>query len=128
MTQEHTNETQAALAYSLEARKQMKAIKVKYIGNESAITQESTLDKMRRLDARVESKAQIKGLVVGILSTLILGTGMSAFMVWNQPLAGISAGIVGIAGIIATFPLYQRVLKQEREKAAPEIIRLSEQA
>lgn len=90
MTQEHTNEIQAALAYSLEARKQMEAIKVKYIGNESAVTQEATLDKMRRLDARVESKAQIKGLVVGILSTLILGTGMSAFMVWNQPLAGIS--------------------------------------
>ena len=33
----------------------------------------------------------------------------------------------GLAGMLATWPLYQKVLKKERKKAAPDILRLSEE-
>ena len=122
------NEVKVGLSYDADAQKRMGAIRAKYVQSDAAETQESALARMRRLDARVESKAQIISLAVGIVATLLLGTGMSAMMVWNQPFIGIAVGVVGLAGIIEAFPVYRRVSKQEREKIAPEIVRLSEQA
>lgn len=81
---------------------------------------------MQKLDRAAESKAQIVGLAVGIVAALVLGLGMSCVLVWEQLTIGILVGIVGLADMIAAFPMYQKVLRQEREKIAPEIIRLSE--
>ena len=126
--EDHSNEVKVGLSYDADAQKQMEAIRAKYVKSDSAETQESALTQMRKLDARVESKAQIISLAVGIVAALLLGTGMSAMLVWSQPFVGITVGILGLAGVIAAFPIYQRVLKKEREKIAPEIVRLSEQA
>ena len=126
--EDRSNEVKVGLSYDADTQKQMEAIRAKYVKSDAAETQESALTQMRRLDARVESKAQIISLAVGIVATLLLGTGMSAMLVWSQPFVGIAVGILGLAGVIAAFPIYQRVLKKEREKIAPEIVRLSEQA
>ena len=40
---------------------------------------------------------------------------------------GIFVGIIGIAGMVAAYPLYRRVLIKEREKIAPQIIELSKE-
>ena len=69
----------------------------------------------------------IAGLSVGIISTLIMGGGMSLVLALGQPVIGIIVGVIGLAGMLAAWPLYQKVLKKEREKAAPEILRLSEE-
>ena len=68
----------------------------------------------------------VSALSAGIVSTLILGLGMTCVLVWNLPVIGVIVGIVGLAGALYARPLYQKVLKKEREKAAPEILRLSE--
>ena len=39
---------------------------------------------------------------------------------------GILIGSVGIAGIIAAYPLYSRITKRQRRKLAPEIIKLTD--
>ena len=126
--EDRSNEVKVGLSYDADTQKQMEAIRAKYVKSDAAETQESALTQMRRLDARVESKVQIISLAVGIVAALLLGTGMSAMLVWSQPFVGIAVGILGLAGVIAAFPIYQRVLKKEREKIAPEIVRLSEQA
>ena len=42
-------------------------------------------------------------------------------------LLGILLGLVGIAGAAMAYPVYSRILKREREKIAPEILRLSDE-
>lgn len=124
--EDRNNEVKAGLSYDADERKEMEAIRAKYVQPDAVPAQESALAQMRRLDARAEFRAQIVSLTVGIVAMLLFGTGMSAMLVWNQAFVGITVGVVGLAGVLAAFPIYRRVLKQEREKIAPEILRLSE--
>ena len=112
------------IIYSAEEQKEIDSIRAKYQPGEKK--QPTNLDKLKKLDARVESKAMVSALSEGIISTLVLGVGMTCVLVWNQPVIGVIVGVLGLAGALYAWPLYQKVLKKEREKAAPEIIRLSE--
>ena len=40
---------------------------------------------------------------------------------------GILVGIVGMVLVALAYPIYNRVLKKQREKIAPEILRLSDE-
>ena len=42
-------------------------------------------------------------------------------------LIGILIGLVGMVLVAFAYPLYNRVLRKEREKIAPEILRLSDE-
>lgn len=118
--------------YSAKEQEEIKAIRKKYA------VQEQTEDKMtqlRRLDAGVYSKATTASLVIGIIGTLMMGSGMSLIMtdigeMFGTVLAliiGISVGVVGIILVCLAYPLYNRTLKKEREKIAPEILRLTDE-
>jgi hypothetical protein len=50
-------------------------------------------------------------------------------MVWAGKyfIPGILIGLLGIAGAISTFPLYNYITAKKREQLAPEIIRLTEE-
>ena len=111
------------VTYSTEEQKEIDSIRAKYQHGEKK--QPTNLDKLKKLDARVESKAMVSALSEGIISTLVLGVGMTCVLVWNQPVIGVIVGIIGLAGALFAWPLYQKVLAKEREKAAPEILRLS---
>ena len=112
------------ITYSAEEQKEIDSIRAKYQPGEKK--QPTNPDKLKKLDARVESVAMVSALSEGIISTLILGGGMTCVLVWNQPVIGVIVGVLGLAGALYAWPLYQKVLKKEREKAAPEILRLSE--
>ena len=118
------NKQQVSITYSAEEQKEMASIRAKYQPGEKK--QPTNLDKLRKLDARVESVAMVSALSEGIISTLILGVGMTCVLVWNQPVIGVIVGIIGLAGALCAWPLYQKVLAKQRAKAAPEILRLSE--
>lgn len=45
--------------------------------------------------------------------------------IWFIP--GVIIGIIGMGILCLAYPLYNRILKKEREKVAPEIIRLSDE-
>ncbi len=118
--------------YSAKEQEEIKAIRKKYA------VQEQTEDKMaqlRRLDAGVYSKATTAALVVGIIGALIMGTGMSLVMTeigafLGTVLAmvvGIGLGVIGVILVCLAYPLYNRTLKKEREKIAPEILRLTDE-
>ncbi len=118
--------------YSAKEQEEIKTIRKKYV------TPEVTEDKMaqlRRLDAAVTQKATTASLALGIIGALIMGIGMSLIMtdigkMLGTTLAmviGVGVGIVGIILASAAYPVYNRTLKKEREKIAPEIIRLSDE-
>ena len=86
------------------------------------------MEQLRRLDQSVTKPGTIVSLIVGIISCLILGIGMCCTMVWDGlMILGIIIGIVGIIGMIATYPLYTNITKKQREKLAPEIMRLTDE-
>lgn len=120
------NKKNETFQYSYSARQQeeIKKIRQKYQPRE-----EDKLEQLRRLDAGVSRKGTFAALTLGILSCLILGLGMSCVLVFDEALfiPGIVIGVVGLAGVIAAYPLYAHITKKERERLAPEILRLTDE-
>lgn len=110
--------------YSAPQRNEIQRIREKYLPKEV-----TKIDRLRALDESVTKRGCAISLVHGTVYTLLLGIGMSCCMVWAGALyvPGILIGCVGLAGIAATYPIYNRIVRQDREKIAPEILRLSEE-
>lgn len=129
-------ENQEAFNYTYSAKEQeeIRAIRQKYTAPEKT---EDKMEQLRRLDASVTQKATIFSLVFGILGTLILGSGMSLIMTEIGEMIGITdavamltgiiAGIVGIVLVCLAYPVYNRIARKERQRVAPEIIRLTDE-
>lgn len=110
--------------YSASQQEEIQKIREKYLPRET-----DKMEQLRRLDAGATKKGTIIALIVGIAGCLILGVGMSCCMVWGGPLfiPGVVIGLLGIALIVSAYPIYVRVTKKQREKIAPEIIRLTDE-
>lgn len=115
--------------YSAQQQQEVEAIRQKYLPKE-----EDKMEQLRRLHAIPTQKAQAASLAVGVIGALIMGTGMSLAMTdigaalgSLAMVLGIPVGIVGMVLVALAYPLYNRVLKKQREKIAPEILRLSDE-
>ena len=115
--------------YSAAQQAEIRRIRKKYMP-----PQENKMEQLRRLDASASRKAQVWALTLGILGALIMGTGMSMAMTdigavlgRLAMLAGIIIGIVGMAIAALAYPVYNAILKKERKRIAPEILRLTEE-
>lgn len=117
--------------YSAEQQKEIEAIRNKYLPKEA-----DKMQQLRKLHAIPTKKAQAAALAVGITGALIMGTGMSFTMTNLGAMLGVHSDlsmvigiIVGIAGMVPValaYPLYNWVLKKQREIIAPEILRLTD--
>ena len=109
--------------YSATQQDEVKRIRDKYIPRE-----ESPMEQLRKLDKSAETPGMVLALCIGITGTLLLGIGMCCTMVWTRFFVlGIIIGVIGILGIAAAYPLFVRTTKKQREKLAPQILKLSEE-
>ncbi len=110
--------------YSAKEQEELKRIRSKYVPKE-----ENKMEQLRRLDASATQKATMYAIIVGVIGALILGAGMSCCMVWAGAwfIPGIVIGVIGMAVLAVAYPLYDRTLKKEQERIAPEIIRLTDE-
>ena len=110
--------------YSAPQQSEVLEIREKYLPKEV-----TKLDQLRALDAGVTKRGTAVSLFHGILYALVLGLGMSCCMVWAGKLflPGVLIGCIGLAGVAATYPIYNHIVKQDRERIAPEILRLTEE-
>lgn len=118
--------------YSAKEQAELKRIREKYTSQE-----EDKMERLRRLDASVTQKAQAVSLVLGVIGVLLLGFGMSLCMTelgeilgsWRDlsMIVGVAVGVVG--GILASlaYPVYQAIVRRERKRIAPEIIKLTDE-
>ena len=115
--------------YSAQRQKEVEEIRKAYLPKEK-----DKMAELRKLHAIPTQKAQAAAIAVGTIGALILGTGMSLCMtdigaaLGNLALIlGIMIGLAGVVTVAVAYPIYKRVLKKEREKIAPEILRLTDE-
>ena len=116
--------------YSAEQQKEVEKIRKKYINEPSEETDK--MERLKMLDASVTRKGSIMALIIGVLGSLIMGVGMCIAMIWSEVgdimfIVGIIIGLVGIALICVAYPVYSAITKRERERIAPEILRLTDE-
>lgn len=117
------------ITYSAGKQEEIQSIREKYMPKE-----ESKMDQLRALDASVSKKATMISVSIGVIGTLLMGSGMSLCLSdFGNVLGkfgfcvGIVLGMIGIAILACAYPCYQKTLKKEREKIAPKILQLTEE-
>ena len=121
--------------YSAVQQAEVENIRKKYLPPE-----EDKMEQLRRLDRSAGQKAQAWAIGLGVIGALILGLGMSLAMTelgqalgayWNgQDISmaiGVMIGIIGLVLVALAYPVYNRILKKERARIAPEILRLTDE-
>lgn len=114
--------------YSAQRQQEVEEIRKAYLPKE-----EDKLDQLRKLHAIPTQKAQTAAITTGTIGALILGCGMSLCMTdigaalgSLAMVLGIVVGILGIGLVGLAYPVFKGTLKKEREKIAPEILKISD--
>ena len=100
------------------------------IAKEYAPTDSSKIVALRKLDRKAKMPATIFTYTFGIVSSLVLGTGMCfAMQVLGSGIVdmviGIIVGIVGMVGCGINYPIYKKMLENGKKKYAYEIVELA---
>ena len=100
------------------------------IAKDYAPTDNSKIIALKKLDSRAKLPATVFTYSFGIVSTLVLGTGMClAMRVIGSGIAGmvigILIGIIGMVGCGVNYPIYKRLLEKGKAKYAYEIVQLA---
>ena len=97
--------------------------------------QENTdLDALKALDARVKKPANVFGYVYGSIGAIVMGSGMSLVMtdigtilgMTETLIPGIAVGVVGMVMALTTYPIYKKILNSRKKKYAARIMELSD--
>ena len=111
--------------YSAKQQEEVAAIRKKYVPAE-----EDKMETLRKLDRGVENRGTMMSIITGVIGTLVFGSGMSMFMVLSGKVfmvLGIILGIIGIAVMAVAYPVYNQIVKRQREKIAPQVLALTEE-
>ena len=92
------------------------------------------LDTLKALDKKVKKTANVFAVVFGIISAVVMGSGMSLVMtdigsiigIESPMFPGIIIGVVGLVMALLTYPMYKKILNSRKKKYASEIIKLSD--
>ena len=110
-------------APTIEERKEIDSIRRAYLPENK---QMSKIDRLRYLDNKVKSIPMIWGLTLGVIGTLLFGTGLTFFLEWTHLwFIGIPFSVIGVLPIAFAYPVYMYLLKKYKAKYGPEIVRLS---
>lgn len=99
------------------------------------IEQENTeLDVLKALDAKVKKPANVFGYTYGSLGAIVMGAGMSLVMtdigsllgMTDSRLPGVVIGVVGLAMALTTYPIHKKILNARKKKYAHQIMELSD--
>ena len=113
------------IAPTEEERKEIASIRRQYVEKEKP--EETKLQRLRRLDARVRTLPVVWSLTVGVIGILIFGLGLTMVLEWSKELVGIAVMAVGAIPTALAYPIYKGMLKRGKKKYGAEIVQLSEE-
>ena len=110
--------------YSAARNREVENIRKRYIPHE-----ESKLERLKKLDLRVQMAGTIESLCFGIVGALVFGLGMCFFLEVIAGASWLSAlfMLIGTFIMIPAYPIYRRIAQRTRAELTPEILRLSEE-
>lgn len=88
----------------------------KYLGHDK-----TKLEKLEEIEADVTRSATIPVVIIGIISALVAGAGMSFALTIGAYTIGIPVGCLGFIGMAFTYPFYKSLLKKGRAARAKEV-------
>ena len=102
------------------------------IAKDYAPKDNSKIIALKKLDNKAKLPATIFTYFFGIISSLIVGTGMCLSMQvlgssMVSMILGIIIGIIGFIGCGINYPIYKRMLEKGKSKYAYEIVELARQ-
>ena len=102
------------------------------IANEYSVKKASKIIALKKLDRKVKKPANVFAFSFGILSALILGTGMSLSLrvIGSGTLSftfGILLGLIGIVGVSVNYFLYKKLLEKRKSKYAADVLRIAKE-
>lgn len=103
------------------------------IANEYSPKKTSKVVALKKLDKKAKRPAEIFTYTFGIISSLVLGTGMSLCMgaigggTTLSMIFGVIIGIVGLLGCGVNFPIYKKMIEKGKQKYGSDIIRLAKE-
>ena len=83
---------------------------------------------MRAIDQGVTRRATATAVCFGLGGTLVMGLGLAMVLAMDLMASGVAVGCCGIAVMAAMPAAYERILKRERRKAAPQMVELLKKA
>ena len=110
--------------YSAARNKEVENIRKKYIPHEK-----SKLERLKKLDMRVQMAGTVESLSLGTVGALVFGLGMCFFLDVFAGAAWLTAllMVLGAVIMIPAYPIYRRIARKTKAELTPEILRLSEE-
>ena len=103
------------------------------IASEYAPKEDRKIVALMKLNRKAKQGAEIFAYTFGIVSSLILGTGMSFAMgvigdnTLTTMIIGIVVGLVGIFGVSINYFIYKKIINKGKNKYGSDIIRLAKE-
>lgn len=111
-------------SYSAARNKEVESIRKKYLPVE-----ESKIERLKKLDSRVQAAGSIEALCLGVIGALVFGIGMCFFL-------GVFSGglmpaaifmVIGSLIMIPAYPIYKKIAQKTKAELTPSILKLSEE-
>ena len=116
------NENTFHYTYSAQENQEVLNIRKKYMPHE-----ETKLEELKRLDNLVQASGVMEALIAGIGGALIFGLGFCLTMkvIGNAMWLGILLGLIGVAGMVAAYPVHRKIFRKMKAQHAPRILELT---
>lgn len=103
------------------------------IASEYAPKKTNKVVALKKLDRKAKQTAEIFSFTFGIISALVMGTGMCYSMGvigennTTSMIIGIIIGLIGIFGVSINYFIYKKLIAKGKEKYGSDIIRLAQE-
>ena len=103
------------------------------IASEYAPKKANKVVALKKLDRKAKQTAEIFSFTFGIISALVMGTGMCYSMGvigennTTSMIIGIIIGLIGIFGVSINYFIYKKLIAKGKEKYGSDIIRLAQE-
>ena len=105
-------------------RKEAESIRKEYANEEKKTDK---LARLRALDRKVKDLPKIIALSLGVIGTLVFGTGLAMILEWGLLFWGTLVALAGILPLAFAYPAYKSLLKKRKDKYREEIVSLSDE-
>lgn len=112
------------VAPTAEERKQIMDIREQYVPK---TVNESKFYRLKKLDSKVRKIPMAVSLVLGIIGTLVFGTGLTMILQWDILIWGSVVSAAGLLPVAAAYPVYKMLYDRYKKLHGEEILKLSDE-